>query len=87
MASSAMPMPEAAAIDGRGVASFILGIFSLVFFWVPFIALALGIVGLVLGITGASSTRSWLSTAGAALSGAGILLGVLLIMLAVYAAL
>ncbi|HOF88847.1 MAG TPA: hypothetical protein PLZ36_12205 [Armatimonadota bacterium] len=46
----ATSQPEYAArpADGQRIAALVLGIASVVFFWVPFIGLLLGIVGAVL---------------------------------------
>lgn len=59
--------------NGLGVGGFVCGLLGLIFFWVPFFGLVLGLLGLILGGAGISSGRK--SGAGIGLAIAGLVLG------------
>lgn len=66
---------------GLGIAALILGIVSLVFCWIWFIAIPCGVIGLVLGIVALCQKRkAGMPLTGLILSIAGILISILLIV-------
>ena len=50
--------------NGKGVASLVLGIISIVFCWVPFLALVGGVVGIVLSVKQRKEFPNGIATAG-----------------------
>ena len=50
--------------NGKGVASLVLGIISIVFCWVPLLALVGGIVGIVLSVKQRKEYSNGIATAG-----------------------
>ena len=65
-----VPQPN----NGIGVAGFVCGLLGLIFFWIPFVGLVLGILGVILGAAGISGGRR--SGAGTGLAIAGLVCGV-----------
>lgn len=67
--------------NGLGIGGFVCGLIGLVFFWIPFFGLVLGLLGLILGGVGISSGRR--SGAGTGLAVAGLVLGLISLIPAV----
>ncbi len=72
----------ATPVDGKTVASLVLGIVGLILVWVmPLVALPVTVVGLVLGVKGRTSAAREMATAGLVLSILGLVLAVGLVAL------
>lgn len=63
---------------GKAIAGLITGILSIVFCWIPFIGIILGIVGIVTGNQGRRSTSKGMAMAGLATGIVGIVLSVIM---------
>ena len=62
---------------GMGIAALVLGIISVVFFWIPFVdilTLILGIVAVVLGVMSGKKGKNGMATAGLVLGIIGVVL-------------
>jgi hypothetical protein len=71
--------------DGRTVTSLVLGIASVVFFWVPGIGMLIGIIGAVMAGMSLRRASSVIGIAGLATSLVGIALGALTTYGVIYA--
>lgn len=66
--------------EGLAVTSLVLGIVSMVIFWIPFLGAIAGLVGLILGIVSKSKGSGGLAIAGIVLSAVGLVIGVVYIV-------
>jgi hypothetical protein len=67
--------------NGLGVAGFVCGLIGLIFCWVPFFGLVLGVLGVIMGGAGIATAKK--SNAGSGLAIAGLVCGVIAIVPAI----
>lgn len=70
--------PNAPPGNGFGIAALILGIFAIIFCWVPIVGALLGVVALILGVVGYRHNRNGQATAGIILGTMGGVLGIVI---------
>jgi hypothetical protein len=67
--------------NGFGVASLVLGILSIILFWVPFLNIVLGILGIVFSIKQKRISSNGLATAGLVTSIIGLVFSTLVFII------
>ena len=65
--------------NGKGIASMVLGIVSLLFFWMPYITIFLSIVGIVLAVLQNKTYKNGIATTGLVTSIIGLVLSAILL--------
>ncbi len=83
--------PESASVavpdkKGQAIASFVLGLSSILGLVVPFIGIPASIVGIIMGIIGRKSSKKWMAITGLILSIVFLVVSVVVIILAVIVA-
>src|SRR5664279_2117937 len=73
--------PQPVPSNGMGITGFVTGLLGLLFFWVPFFGLILGILGVVFGGVGFQASRKRGRSNGMAI--AGLVLGTITIVIAI----